>query len=386
MGNRGFEFVFFRRVNAGYMFEVDCMSLNLIPRVPDGVKKIVVDDLRRAVDGRVVFITGGTGFVGKWLLELIYWGWKEQGVRPASLVIAARRPNRLLDDVPHLSEFGAILKAVAVDLKNSQIGDCVNLLSSSGIEKIDAVIHTAVDASSETLRKNPLNLLLGNIKMMELVLEVARKCSTKSFLFTSSGAAYGSGTNNPAPWVEGSLCAPDTMSAREVYGECKRCAEMMLACEAESGGVKRALVARLFTFIGPYLPLDGHFAVSCFMRDALSGVEIIVKSPEVVRSYLHGFEMASALMAILARGESRSIYNIGSNKPVDMFTLAYEIGSVCGKKVKVNTDEGGCRFAGNYYLPSMEKTWRLCGYRDWLSLKECVQQTIAWHLERSKVK
>jgi nucleoside-diphosphate-sugar epimerase len=123
------------------------------------------------------------------------------------------------------------------------------------------------------------------------------------------------------------------------------------------------------------------------MRDALAGRDVEVRSPGVVRSYLHGFEMAAVLMALLARGKSCEIYNLGSDVPVDMLTLSQAVAVVSHRGVKVLEGAvGGGSFSGDYYLPCMKKTWGLCGYKTWLSLRECVEQTMAWHRERAEVK
>ena len=364
---------------------ISIMSFNPIPRVPDGIKTIILDDLRSAVNGRAILITGGTGFVGKWLLELICWGRSAQSIKPKSIMVMARRPERLRSDVPHLFELGETLKAVSIDCKHVSVTQALEALRCAGMETVDVLIHAAGDTSVETLRDNPSDLLLGNINMMAWSLEMAKALRTESFLFTSSGAAYGSGMNQETPYQEDSLLAPYTMCSRDAYGESKRCAEMMLACEAERGGVKRGLVARLFTFVGPYIPLDSHFAVSNFIRCGCMGENIVVRSPKVVRSYMHGFEMACVLIAILARGESCSIYNVGSDDPVNMLTLSKEIAELCGTKVRIHSVNSDRQFAASYYLPSMKKTWGLCGYRSWLSLKESIQQTIAWHQYRTGV-
>src|SRR5262249_19251142 len=138
-------------------------------------------------------------------------------------------------------------------------------------------------------------------EMAETIVEGTRRvrdfAGTAPILLISSGAVSGPQTEDRVD--ESSECDPTTL-----YGLCKHMAELL------GGNVK---IARCFTFAGPYLPLDTHYAFGNFVRDALRGGPIRVASDGTsVRSYLYAADLVEWLWTILLRGRPGRPYNVGS--------------------------------------------------------------------------
>src|SRR5690606_5402235 len=131
-----------------------------------------------------------------------------------------------------------------------------------------------------------------------------------SMLMLSSGAVYGKLRAEIMQVSEGYVGGPDLLEPYYTYSESKRMAELLCAIYARQSGI-RIPVARLFAFVGPRLPLDAHFAVGNFIRDALAGNTIKVNGDgAAIRSYLYAAEMTVWLLAVLMKGQSARAYNV----------------------------------------------------------------------------
>ena len=136
-------------------------------------------DAWEAMRGERVFITGGTGFFGMWLIESFLWA-NEHLDLGAQAVVLSRDPQAFCERRPHLADAPAL---------SFLQGDVRNFAFPNGYFAF--IIHAATEASARLNADNPLLMLDTIINGTRRVLDFARHCGSRRFLLTSSGAVYG---------------------------------------------------------------------------------------------------------------------------------------------------------------------------------------------------
>jgi nucleoside-diphosphate-sugar epimerase len=313
--------------------------------------------------GRRLFITGGTGFFGAWLLQSLLYLNRELALE-LNLTVLTRDPVAARGRAPWLAP------ALGVTLVK---GDVRQLEEVSG--RYDDVIHCATPASLELNETRPEEMLSIVVDGMRSVLSFVERAGCERILFTSSGAVYGAMGEGSSCFSEDDTSAPLPFDLRSSYHQGKRFSEHLLALAAARTGLE-AKVARCFAFSGPHLPLDLHFAFGNFIRDANAGREICLTGDgSAVRSYLYGADLVVWLLGILVRGASSRPYNVGSNVPVSVRVLAERIGNQAGVGVRVGMPSG----AGvNRYVPSVARAAAELGLFERVSLDDQILRSLAW--------
>jgi len=346
-------------------------------RSPKGVSQ---DDLRaihdrtaadiwQALRGKQLFITGGTGFVGCWLLEALTSADARFDLRLA-LNVLTRRPETFLAEKPHLARHRSV---------HLVKGDMTELESLTG--RFDMVIHGATDVASAST--DPISAYETIVDGTKQVLNLASRANAQRFLYLSSGAVYGSQPPQLTAFAEDLTYAPGMADPAAAYGHAKRISEWLVHMHAKAHGLA-PVIARLFALIGPYLALNAKFAASHFIRDTLAGRPIeVVGDRRVMRSYLYGADMAVWLLALLVKGEAFEAYNVGSEQPTTIGELATLISRWNNGQVRFARPESPSEDLSPpaRYLPDTEKARSRLDLEQFTPLESAVSKTIAWFRE-----
>jgi dTDP-glucose 4,6-dehydratase len=200
-------------------------------------------------------------------------------------------------------------------------------------------------------------------------------------LFTSSGAVYGRQPPELERVSESYAGAPNALDPRFAYHEAKRLAELLHVAAAQRSGV-RPKIARLFAFVGPYLPLNAHFAIGNFIRDALDGGPIVIRGDGTpIRSYLYAADMATWLWRILVHGEAAVAYNVGSEMPISIEATAQAVAACAGlppQSVEIRGKHAPNALAQRY-VPDTGRARAGLGLQTTISIAAAIERTMAFY-------
>lgn len=316
-------------------------------------------DARSLRDQRL-FVTGGTGFFGVWLLALLG-QLNNAGVRVPTTVLS-RAPATFLERWPGFRNF-SWLDFVAGDVRDFAWPK----------RRFDLLIHAAAD-TTPAYQADGWRIFDDLVLGTRHVLDFARGTGVRRALLVSSGAVYGSQPPDCGRAPESARWACDPLSPGSAYGEGKRAMELLGALATQDGG-PACIIARCFAFVGPGLPLDGHFAIGNFIRDALERPCIEVAGDgRAVRSYLYVADLAVWLFTLLLHGEPGTAYNVGSDQAIDIATLAHRVRDLLalGKPILIRGQPDAS--PRSRYVPDISRA-RALGLAPWTSLDTAILAT-----------
>ena len=323
--------------------------------------------------GARIFLTGGTGFFGHWLLESLLHASRELdlGVR---ITVLTRDAATFALRAPHLAT------EPSVTLLQGDIRDFAY-----PSEAHTHVVHAATDTGAQSPERPAYELAESILEGTRRVLHFARETGAKRLLYISSGAVYGRSSKLPFT-PETFLGGPDPLQLASSYDEAKRMAEHL--CIAYAHGTKlEPVIARCFAFVGPHLPLDAHFAIGNFLRAALEDTPIRIEGDGTPRrSWLYMSDLAVWLWTLLVRGEAARAYNVGSD---EAYTIA-EAARTTARTLRPDGQGGSAlpiyiaktsspEAPLNSYVPSIDRARGELGLSVTVPLQEALRRTAAWH-------
>jgi nucleoside-diphosphate-sugar epimerase len=317
--------------------------------------------------GKNIYITGGTGFFGFWLLAAL--SRINSKTVETKVTILSRDPSAFLATNPQWCNL-PWLSFIA--------GNVRDFTFPTGT--YDYIIHAATDTSSAA-HANPATLFDDIVLGTKRIYEFARAAGVKRVLLISSGAVYGPQPADLTHIPDNANFACSTGIASSAYGEGKRVMELLGSINYQQYGIE-SVVARCFAFVGPGLPLDGHFAIGNFIRDALYADAITVKGDgTAVRSYLYGADLAIWLLQILTQGKNGEAYNVGSDESISIGELAVLVRDLLApeKSVKIEGLSTNDNLVRNQYVPNIQMARDILGLEVWTGLDESVCQTAHFH-------
>jgi nucleoside-diphosphate-sugar epimerase len=340
--------------------------------------KIVKQDAMAAIDGRLdflaplrgkhLFVSGGTGFLGTWLLEICS-VLNQDFAFGTHITVYSRNSMAFAKRWPHIGRQSWI-RFLDGDIRNlSELPRDVNF-----------VIHAAATTDRRHFSTHPTAVAETNIFGTARILKASLWLENiEKFTLLSSGLIYGTQHWDHERIAEdylGQLKCNDVMA---VYAESKRAAETF-AQAAISESKLPVVILRPFAFVGPFQSLELSWAVTDFIRDSLNGGPVrIMGDGLTVRSILYGSDFAYAVLAATASAKARAIYNLGSPEPVDLKNLATMITQNFLPSPEIQTKVGQVGHDRTRLVPNTKTIERDLQFRVTVPLNLAIQKTIEWH-------
>jgi dTDP-glucose 4,6-dehydratase len=264
-----------------------------------------------------ICLLGGTGFIGTWLVNAINQVSYTQGVR-VDITIFSREKTRALVKFPKSS-----FNRLTIEEFDFSRGSC-------DLGMFDFFVNGATPTATKPGKDSKSIFFDPTINAIQSIIDSARKYGNHPrVLNLSSGAVYGDQPMSLTHRPEGASKNFD--DSDDDYRASKIASEHLLA----SPNVIEVLSSsspRLFTFFGPGVPLDRHFAVGNFIRDGLCGLPIRVQgNPGTRRSYMFPTDLVVWLLKSLVNPQDVNM-NIGSEVSITMLELASLISRMTSKK------------------------------------------------------
>ncbi len=310
-----------------------------------------------------VLVTGGAGFVGSHLVEML-------AGRGAGRVVALDNFNDYYD--PRLKRANAASLAVLPQVTLVEGDFCDVALVARLLKKhaVRAVCHLGASPGVPASLERPLETTANNVHGTLAMLEAARQHPVERFLFASSSTVYGRGAD--APFVED---APLGVPASP-YGASKRAGELLGLTYWQLHHVPFVSL-RFFNVIGPRLRPE--LALAVFTRQILAGLPLpLFGDGSVLRDFTHVSDICRGVAtALTANGIVGECLNLGNDRPITISRLIELIEAAAGKKATIDR-----RPPRGEDMPfthaSLEKSRRLLGYAPAIPVEQAVAEYVHW--------
>lgn len=320
-------------------------------------------DCNEFLRGKKILITGGTGYFGNVLAELILF----------------LNEKYLLDIELHILSRGEHPHWPGAKYHRHDVGSPFHT-NPRLPEHIDYIIHAASPLNVITqLERTLAERIIVNGTRHALAYAKSSKCS--HFLLISSGAVYGLPTLFSAPLTEDFCDFVDLPTTQcDIYGELKREAEKIVMIQANQSAFPKLTVARCFSFCGRYFPIDRHFALSSLMANALAGVDLMIRGNGLdVRSYMDSEDLAFWLIHILAEAPHGAHYNVGSQEAITIEELARKILKLSPRSEIVIQTPKKQGDVGSYYIPNTAKAHTELNLNCYTTIEESLENMYLYH-------
>jgi len=342
-----------------------------------------------AMQGKTLFISGGAGFLGHYLVQsVLHWN-RTHGGEPPIKIIASDNYIRGVPEWLTALEGDPALTLLRHDITDPLPDD---------LGPLDFIIHAASIASPIYYRRYPIETMDANVNGLRLLLERCRKQQAaghpmSGFLFFSTSEIYGDPTPDQIPTPETYRGNVSCTGPRACYDESKRYGETLCVNFARQYDMP-ITSARPFNNYGPGLKITDRRVIPDFARDLFAGNDLVLLSDgSPTRTFCYVADAIVGYFKILVRGRAGEAYNIGNETPeISMLTLAGKLAEsasdlfgYAGKVVRnVSGDQDYLTDNPQRRCPIIAKAREELDFEPEVSFEEGLRRTLVWYRDNQQ--
>ncbi|MGQ0734661.1 MAG: NAD-dependent epimerase/dehydratase family protein [Acidobacteriota bacterium] len=316
---------------------------------------------------RNVLVTGGTGLLGSWLVEMLL----DRGANVTCLVRDAVPGSRIVSS-------GAISR---VNVVHADLQDFAIVLRAVNEYETDTVFHLAAQTIVGTASRSVLSTFESNIRGTWNLLEACRSCGAlvKRIAVASSDKAYGNHAR--LPYTED---AP--LEGRFPYDVSKSCADLIALSYAASFGLPVAITRCGNLFGGG--DLNYSRIVPGTIRSVLKGERPIIRSDgKLIRDYFYVEDAALAYLRLAEQleplGLTGQAFNFGTGQPLSVIEIVTAILRLMEREDLEPVILGQASHEILEQHLDWQKAHRVLAWSPAFTLDDALQRTIAWYRDRA---
>ena len=313
-------------------------------------------------------VTGGAGFIGSHLTELLL----QLGHEVVVLDNLSTGRSCNLDavkDHPNLT------------VRSGSITDPV--LLSEVVHGAEVIYHMAAAVGVKLVADNPVRTIETNIYPTDQLLRFAAQGNVRKFFLASTSEVYGKHPGDA--WTEDDdLHLGPTSRPRWAYG-CSKAIDEFLALAYHQKYQLGVTVGRFFNVVGPRQVGNYGMVVPRFVEAALNGGPVTVYDDgSQVRCFGHVNEVVRCVHALVEEDSAEGrVFNIGSDQAVSILDLAKQVIAKVDPSVDVRfvpyEDAYGEDFEDvQRRVPNTDRLFETIGIRPSMPLSDILDDIIAW--------
>jgi len=298
-----------------------------------------------------VLVTGGAGFLGSWLCELLV-------RRGYEVTCLDNLSSGRLRNVKHLEGKIEVVEGDVVD--------------PPPLGRAEIIFHLASRASPVDFREHALEILAANSIGTLRMLQLAERWGAR-FVFASSSEVYGNPLQHPQR--EDYWGNVNPIGLRSCYDEGKRFGEALCMAYHRKKGVD-VRIARIFNTYGPRMRKDDGRVISNFVVQALEGKPLTVYGDGTqTRSFCYVRDLVEGLLRLGEADVSGEVFNLGNPQETTILELAQIVKRLTGTNSEIlflpkPPDDPQRR------KPDISKARKLLGWEPKTSLEEGLRKTV----------